>query len=542
MTITPRRLFILMGLLTAIAVIAFRAQALVSERTQILAQRQSELTSGTQSLATSVGRLYDSSGRLARSVSAYLSTADPAPADLEAYLAKQAQDTINDDYIVVLDKRGRVRATSEGPADKGVDFGGPNYLSYFGASELRISPATRSRLNGAVVYPLIQRILDPSGAFKGAVGVNFRPQNIRTPDQRKPTEAEISIWTTDGRFIASSFMAFDENGRVIAPPPPPGVPGGAEASAGTLDAQTSVEGWPLIVHASYDRAGVLGPWRKSLRDNLYMVSGMLLVLVLLVWLGMHTAGREQRAREALQAANETVNAALRDRELLIQEIHHRVKNSLVMTAALLKLQARQFKADEVKDAFESTAQRLSSIGRVHEALYTGPSFSTVDLALYLPTLLEEIGHAHGADAKDLALSCEIASVQLPPEKATPVGLIISEVVTNAFKHAFDGSAPGEITVRGGPCENDEVELIVRDNGKGYGKSTAKGSGLGSRLIKSLAEQLGGRFSYMKSSGTEFRLVFPVQTVEGGAPPQGAGESPRPAGAAAQSAQARGERV
>jgi len=512
--LTPRRLFMLLGVLAALAIVAFRGQSLIVEREHILQQRHAQAATLAQFAATYSARLYDQSSRLAEEVAQHVRAHDLSDPALHAYLAQRAEDTTVDDYIVVLDAQGRVRATSETATPPALNFGTPNFAASWATDEQRILPVMRSRLTGAVIYSLSRRLVDGAGNFAGVVGVNVRPQGIQPVARRRPEDPLLTVWDNSGRFIAASFVDFDAAGRAIAPPKPPGL--GVPGSARLLDddglsASAPVQGWPLVASASYDEAGVLTAWRRDVAETAALVLVVVLGIGALVWLGIRIADRETAARGALEQSNAVAAAALRDRDLLLKEVHHRVKNSLSMTASLIYLQERRFNDPVVREAFESTRRRLSSIGLVHEALYSGSSLEDVDLRAYLTRLVGELSDGYGAAARGVAVAAEIEPLSLPAPQATPVGLIVAEAVTNAFKHAFGDREAAQITLTVRRQGLDDVEVEVRDDGDGFPDlaATERPGGLGARLIEALADQLRGQVTRFNDGGAVLRLVFPT---------------------------------
>lgn len=145
---------------------------------------------------------------------------------------------------------------------------------------------------------------------------------------------------------------------------------------------------------------------------------------------------------------------------------------------------------------------------VHEALYRGADLAEVELSEYLGRLISEVVHANGAEERGIVVELDADPLMLSPEKATPVGLIVSEVLTNAFKHAFAPDKGGRVSLRLRVLPADEVELLISDNGRGFDPDAPQQRGLGGQLIRILAEQLGARSSSISDRGTTFRMVFP----------------------------------
>lgn len=500
----------LLGLLAVGAIVTLRTQSLVAERANLLEQRQAQAVTLAQFAATYSARLYDQSSRVASEIVDHIRKDNPTDAGLHDYLAARARDTSADDYIVVVGADGRVRATSQSTQPPPSLSFGSNVGSTFPSGEPQVLPVMRSRLSGEVIYSLSERLEDRTGRFVGVVGVNVRPEGIRPSAARLPDQPTLSIWAQDGRFVAASFVDFNAQGQAIAPPKPPGLAiVGSPKGRAALSANLPVQGWPLVAVASYDLEGVLREWRRHVYEAVAQVVLATLGIGALVWLGMRAADREAAVRKDLQNANAVASRALADRDLLMREVDHRVKNSLMMTASLLRLQARRFDDPEVRDAFESTRGRLNSIGLVHEAIYSGSSLEEVDVAEYLRRLLNELGSAYGAEARGISIAFEAEPLRLAPHQIAPVGLIVAEVITNAFKHAFKEQGSGSIAVRVRLANLDDIEIEIRDDGGGYAPVEQAGpSGLGTRLIDALAQQLGGVLSVANEGGAAFRLTFP----------------------------------
>ena len=193
-------------------------------------------------------------------------------------------------------------------------------------------------------------------------------------------------------------------------------------------------------------------------------------------------------------------AALANNDVLFQEIHHRVKNNLQSVAALLQLQPipAVVKAE--------MGQRISAMSAVHEHIYRSSNFSTVQVQDYLQTLIENI--RAGADPKIRVVE-QLEDLSVDKDAATPLGLILNEVVSNAFKHAFPGGRDGVISVELMRRGDGQGQLIVADDGIGYDPDKPA-KGIGQRLIRALTEQIGGASDMTTGhGGSRFTLVFPL---------------------------------
>jgi two-component sensor histidine kinase len=229
------------------------------------------------------------------------------------------------------------------------------------------------------------------------------------------------------------------------------------------------------------------------------------VIGVLVWFAQTLLARDARARKALEDSATALSLAVTQRDTLLREIHHRVKNNLQVTSSLIEMQAHQFDDDAVRVAFKRTQQRLYAIGMVHDVLYGEQGVSIVDMREYLTRLCNEVARANGTRERKIAMTLDFAPISLPAEQATSLGLCVSEVLVNAFKHAFPETGGGEISVH---LHNlgERVELAVHDNG--FGMAPVEGGrSLGMRLIRAFASQLGAEFTFESDGGTTFRLNF-----------------------------------
>jgi two-component sensor histidine kinase len=194
-------------------------------------------------------------------------------------------------------------------------------------------------------------------------------------------------------------------------------------------------------------------------------------------------------------------AALAHNELLFREIHHRVKNNLQSVSSLLQMQPipREIKAD--------MGQRIAAMSAVHEHIYRSSDFGQVRVRDYLETLAENL---RAGASKTAELELDIEDIAVDKDAATPLGLIVNEVVANAFKHAFPDDRAGHITVRLTQAGDDMGELCVEDNGVGFDPD-APTKGIGRRLIAALTAQLNGQstFSAAAGGGSRFTLTFPL---------------------------------
>jgi PAS domain S-box-containing protein len=209
-------------------------------------------------------------------------------------------------------------------------------------------------------------------------------------------------------------------------------------------------------------------------------------------------------------AQEQIERDLKIKETLLQEIHHRVKNNFTVICSLLNLQSGKIdsKEDAVK-AFHNSRQRIHSMLLVHENLYRARNLSHIDMKEYIETMIRDLLPVHQSNKK-IHVNLEIMNVYLDINAAIPCGLILNEIITNAFKHAFTGRSEGMVFVSFRPNEDNRYELIVRDDGEGLPNQFDINAAdtLGLQLIALLTEQIDGSLDIKNERGTEFRILFP----------------------------------
>jgi two-component sensor histidine kinase len=221
---------------------------------------------------------------------------------------------------------------------------------------------------------------------------------------------------------------------------------------------------------------------------------------------------QKKVKERTLKLKETeveLKASLGEKEVLLQEIHHRVKNNLAVVVALLDLQYMRCEDKSTLHVLSDAKARIKSMAFVHETLYQTENFSKIELRSYLKRLSDSIGITFKENDKEIDLQLDIEDVNLEMNRAVPLGLIINELIVNAYKHAFEGMERGEIKVS--MYKNGkEIEVHVCDNGTGIddNKQITKSKSLGITLIKTLARQIKANFEVESEPGkTNFSVTF-----------------------------------
>lgn len=217
------------------------------------------------------------------------------------------------------------------------------------------------------------------------------------------------------------------------------------------------------------------------------------------------------------AAEERLRESLREKETLLKEIHHRVKNNLQIICSIFELKARQLRDPATLEAFRDSLERVHAIALLHETLYRSRNLSCVDAKAYVEALVRQLASTY-ADGSHVRVRMEVEEFELDLDTAMPCGLILTELVTNAFRHAFPGGREGEIFIRLATAGR-QVSLTVADDGVGLPESAQARptESLGWQLVPALARQLGARIHVDRSSGTCVTIAFELKH-SGGKPP------------------------
>jgi two-component sensor histidine kinase len=182
-------------------------------------------------------------------------------------------------------------------------------------------------------------------------------------------------------------------------------------------------------------------------------------------------------------------------------VNHRVANSLQLVSAFVRLQSTAIEHDAARAALEDTQRRITAIGQVHRRLYTSDDVEGVEMAEYLQALVDELGQTWCTTANERRISVDADPIRLPTDRAVSVGVIVNELVSNACKYAYPAQAGGEIRVALKSAGADCFELAVEDDGIGMmDGGAAQGTGLGTKLVRTMAQSLQSAVLYDSSRG------------------------------------------
>jgi PAS domain S-box-containing protein len=204
----------------------------------------------------------------------------------------------------------------------------------------------------------------------------------------------------------------------------------------------------------------------------------------------------------------SLRVTLEEKKVLLKEIHHRVKNNLMIISNLLYLQSSYIKDKESQDIFKESQNRARSMALIHERLYHSADLKRMDFGDYIRSLSTELLHTYEVDPGLIKLKINVEDIFLDINTAIPLGLIVNELVTNSLKHAFPEGNSGEINVDFHPVD-DHYEFTVKDNGVGFPEDLdfQNTDSLGMQIVNSLTDQIDGEIELDNNNGTEFKISF-----------------------------------
>jgi two-component sensor histidine kinase len=197
-----------------------------------------------------------------------------------------------------------------------------------------------------------------------------------------------------------------------------------------------------------------------------------------------------------------------EKEVMMQEIHHRVKNNLQIIKSLLKLQAGHTKEEQTREMFRESENRIMSMALIHEKLYQSENFADVNVEDYVTELVMNLADIYELEFHvDFKIDIQINNLTM--DILTPFGLLLNEIISNSFKHGFKGKTEGDIVISATHPEKGKVKLLVGDNGIGFSlpETESESKSLGLQLIHILSDQLEGTLTQTEDHGTTYEIVF-----------------------------------
>ena len=482
-----------------------RAEAATQDLAVVLEEHAERLFAVSNFVAEDVVRYIQQQGGL---------TAVAGTRMAHLYLEELSTQLTTSGSVWILDAKGHpVVMSNRFPAVEN-DFSDRKWFNAHakGGQQQHIGEALIGRVSKEPLFVFSRSVIDGEGRFAGVVALRLHPTFFKTVtfSAEYGRLAFFSMFRDDGGIVASNRLTGENIERNFSDTSI--FHEFADQQQGTYRTVSSVDGIErivsfrrlsdlhLVVAAGVAVEEVLAGWTEAVRFTVAFLLLALSSIAGLAWFGFRTSRRENAARSQLEQA-------LTQKEVLFKEIHHRIKNHLQMTSSLLRLQASRIDDASVRAAFDETEARLTSIALVHETLYRTDKVVDLELPAYVKRLVNELAVAYGAAERSIGVRLDLEPCMIDIHRAVSMALVITEVLTNAFKHAFPVGKSGEVSVAVS-CSGEMYNIVVRDTGVGMAKKPGGGS-LGLTLIHSLVQQMDGQYSFTNEGGTIFQLQVPL---------------------------------
>ncbi|MEO8415745.1 MAG: sensor histidine kinase [Ginsengibacter sp.] len=246
--------------------------------------------------------------------------------------------------------------------------------------------------------------------------------------------------------------------------------------------------------------------QSALVRNIFVAGVILLIIIMSLLLNQYRL--KQRTNNAINKKNDALNKLVNEKEWLLKEVHHRVKNNLQTVVSLLELQSENLK-DEALSAIHESQNRIYAMSLIHQKLYQTDKIASINMQPYLRELSNHLQSFYNPERK-INFDMQVAPIELDVSQAIPVGLIVNEAVTNSIKYAFNQSVSfPEVSIILVQNKKQDLKLIIADNGTGlpFSFNTNDTSGLGFKLMKALAEDIEGKLTIELKEGTVIKVIF-----------------------------------
>ncbi len=401
----------------------------------------------------------------------------------------------------VYDEKGRLRLSSitNAPA---IDVSDRSYFQKVQTTDQTvISPQLVERVSREQVF-IIARRIKREGAFHGAATIAIPVSKLVDfwSSMGLGPDSSIGVVGDDGwlvaRYPAVSKSMQLKNSPLFDPPLKWQQSGYYHSPLSPVDGKSRIVGfwrvnkWPLVAVTGIERTETLGVFWKTLRQE--VVFGLPMIALLLL-----EAVSIAALLRAYVARNGELEKALERNNFLFREIHHRVKNNLQAVSALVRLQPLP------DQARKEMVNRISAMIAVHEQIYQSDQFDRLEASTYIVRVVSEISRAYN---RNVDIRFDMEDIFVDRDQALPIGLVVNEVVSNAFKYAFEDREKGVLEVGLHQIDGATV-LTIRDDGPGFDHDNAT-RGMGSKLIAGFVAQLGGRYTFATDKGAIFTMTIP----------------------------------
>ncbi len=248
---------------------------------------------------------------------------------------------------------------------------------------------------------------------------------------------------------------------------------------------------------------------EQFRGQILLVGALFFLLSLLVLILFANMIHKRKTQRELTRSAEQVRSSLGEKEVLLKEVHHRVKNNLQVISGLLNLQAHHITDQLSKEIYKESQNRVISMALIHEELYQARDLARVDFGAYIENLVENLFGSYSVDENRIELDLDIDHTEMVVDTAIPCGLIVNELISNCLKHAFPDGMNGRVRVAFHELDDKEYELVVSDDGVGLPleMDITRTDSLGMQLVFLIVEQLKGKIEVSREGGTGFHILF-----------------------------------
>ncbi|MEP9389553.1 histidine kinase dimerization/phosphoacceptor domain -containing protein [Mesorhizobium sp. KR9-304] len=486
--------------------IAVLSLSIVREWRDTQKRAEDQALAGSQVVATNARWVVELSRQALGRIDEALGPDIEANAEATSVLIREAIETLPGNvksYVVAAD--GRTLFSTD-PNIRPIDVRDRPYFSALANGDSwYFSPLLVSRLDGSQIFVVSKRLMR-GGQFVGAAIISFDVLLLEQTWQSLGLDAlsTISLIRGDGQLVARYPLAdgpLDLSKYVLFTEYLPANDVGAYPATSPADGVTRivayrrVGGTPYVALAAISTESAFALFRRNTLITLFFALPTALALAgATAWI-IRLLRRDQRRREQLSEALEL-------NSLLVKDTHHRVKNNLQAIMSMVRMHTLP---DQLKTDLQS---RISAMSAVHEHLYRLDQFAEVDAATLVPGIVEPLREAF---ALPVEVSYDIDPLVLDRDRATPLALLVSEVVTNALKYAFPDGREGRIAISLKQQGSGDIRLTVADDGVGF-DTTKASNGLGSRLIRAMLVQLDGTSRYEVEGGTRFEATLSPRAV------------------------------
>ena len=397
-----------------------------------------------------------------------------------------------------------------------------------------ITSGVQSQASGEPIMVMSRSILGPDGRTQGVAMVSFNLEGLAHYFRTlAPVEfgSIFQLIADDGRILVDVSPPPDFSQKIIEPDIWDLIKKSRIDSAvyqsidGTprLWAHRAIPGTDLFIRVGTDRSQIMRKWNQDLAD--YAMVGLVAFVALmgLTGVAVRYADREESAlqklrelnteleqrvserTQKLEALTQELQKSLEEKNILLREVHHRVKNNLQVVASMVRFSSHHVDDPQAQTVFAEIARRIRAIGLVHQTIYEQEAVSSVSVQSYLERLSRLEGDVYGIAERGIVITTE-GYGELDINTAISMGLVVSEALVNAIKHAFPDAGSGEIMISAS-VNDQEWHVVIADNGVGFDEQHDAGTGIA--LMRALVGQMRGSIRFTNDHGTRVEMIFPI---------------------------------